>query len=55
MTTNRTEREVNIEAGPLGETITHQFVTVNPEQFVVETNITEGPVTGTDTHAKPFI
>jgi uncharacterized protein YndB with AHSA1/START domain len=47
MTTNRTEREVNIATGPLGETITHQFVTVNPEQFVVETNITEGPVTGT--------
>ncbi|MDQ4066154.1 MAG: hypothetical protein M3114_01040, partial [Thermoproteota archaeon] len=28
-------------------TTTHQFVTVNPEQFVIETNITEGPVTGT--------
>jgi uncharacterized protein YndB with AHSA1/START domain len=47
MTTNRIEREVTIATGPLGETITHQFVTVNPEQFVVETNITEGPVTGT--------
>jgi uncharacterized protein YndB with AHSA1/START domain len=47
MTANTTEREVTIQAGPLGETITHQFVTVNPEQFVVETNITEGPVTGT--------
>jgi uncharacterized protein YndB with AHSA1/START domain len=46
MTANTTEREVTIVAGPLGETITHQFVTVNPEQFVVETNITEGPVTG---------
>jgi uncharacterized protein YndB with AHSA1/START domain len=46
MTTNRTEREVTLVTGPLGETITHQFVTVNPEQFVVETNITEGPVTG---------
>ncbi len=24
----------------------HQFVNVDPEQFVVQTNITEGPVTG---------
>jgi uncharacterized protein YndB with AHSA1/START domain len=47
MTANTTEREVTLEVGPQGETITHQFVTVNPEQFVVETNITEGPVTGT--------
>jgi uncharacterized protein YndB with AHSA1/START domain len=47
MTANTTEREVTLVTGPLGETITHQFVTVNPEQFVVETNITEGPVTGT--------
>jgi uncharacterized protein YndB with AHSA1/START domain len=47
MTANTTEREVTLVAGPQGETITHQFVTVNPEQFVVETNITEGPVTGT--------
>ena len=46
MTSNTTEREVTIQTGPLGETVTHQFVTVNPEQFVVETNITEGPVTG---------
>ena len=49
MTANTTEREVTIETGPLGETVTHQFVTVNPKQFVVETNITEGPVTGTRT------
>jgi uncharacterized protein YndB with AHSA1/START domain len=49
MTANTTEREVTIETGPLGETVTHQFVTVNPEQFVVQTNITEGPVTGTRT------
>jgi len=49
MTANTTEREVTIETGPLGESITHQFVTVNPEQYVVETNITEGPVTGTRT------
>jgi uncharacterized protein YndB with AHSA1/START domain len=47
MTANTTEREVTLAAGPLGETITYQFVTVNSEQFVVETNITEGPVTGT--------
>jgi uncharacterized protein YndB with AHSA1/START domain len=47
MTSNTTEREVTLQTGPLGETITHQFVTVNPEQFVVETNITEGPVIGT--------
>ena len=51
MTANTTEREVTLVTGPLGETITHQFVTVNPEQFVVETNITEGPVTGTRTLA----
>jgi uncharacterized protein YndB with AHSA1/START domain len=47
MTANTTERDVTLLTGPLGETITHQFVTVNPEQFVVQTNITEGPVTGT--------
>jgi uncharacterized protein YndB with AHSA1/START domain len=47
MTANTTEREVTLLTGPLGETTTHQFVTVNSEQFVVETNITEGPVTGT--------
>jgi uncharacterized protein YndB with AHSA1/START domain len=46
MTANTTEREVTLVVGPQGETITHQFVTVNPEQFVVQTNITEGPVTG---------
>jgi uncharacterized protein YndB with AHSA1/START domain len=51
MTANTTEREVTLVTGPLGETITHQFVTVNPEQFAVETNITEGPVTGTRTLA----
>ena len=49
MTANTTEREVTIETGPLGETVTHQFVTVNPKQFVVQTIITEGPVTGTRT------
>src|ERR687890_1069675 len=46
MTANTTEREVTLATGPFGETITHQFVTVNPQQFVVQTNITEGPVTG---------
>ena len=46
MTANTTEREVTIATGPFGETITHQFVTVNPEKFVVETNITQGPITG---------
>ena len=46
-TDNTTEREVTIVAGPQGDTKTHQFVTVNPEQYTVETNITKGPVTGT--------
>jgi uncharacterized protein YndB with AHSA1/START domain len=45
-TGNVIEREVTLLAGPQGDTKTHQFVTVNPEQFVVDTNITEGPVTG---------
>src|ERR671933_109668 len=31
MTANTTEREVTIATGPFGETITHRFVTVNPE------------------------
>src|ERR687897_2200624 len=46
-TGNTTEREVTLIAGPQGETKTHQIVTVNPRQFLVETNLTEGPVTGT--------
>ena len=41
-----TEREVTVQAGPEGDAKTHQIVTVNPEQFVIQTNITEGPVTG---------
>jgi len=45
-TDNVTEREVTLIAGPQGDTKTRQFVTVNPGQFIVETNITEGPVTG---------
>ena len=46
-TGNTTEREVTLIAGPLGETKTRQIVTVDPGQFAVETNLTEGPVTGT--------
>ena len=49
MTANTTEREVTIVSRSSWRTVTHQFVTVNPEQYVVETNITEGPVTGTRT------
>jgi uncharacterized protein YndB with AHSA1/START domain len=45
-TGNVIEREVTLLTGPQGDTKTHQFVTVNPERFVVDTNITEGPVTG---------
>lgn len=44
-TDNIIEREVTIRAGPQ-DAKTHQFVTVNPEQLVIQTNITEGPVTG---------
>ena len=40
ITANTTEREVTLATGPFGETITHQFVTVNAEKFVVETNVT---------------
>jgi uncharacterized protein YndB with AHSA1/START domain len=47
MTANTTEREATIVAGPRGDTLSHQFVTVNPEQFAIMTNITEGPLTGT--------
>ena len=42
---NIIEREVTVTAGPQNGK-THQFVTVNPEQMVIQTNITEGPVTG---------
>ncbi|MGC2308918.1 MAG: hypothetical protein WA461_10975, partial [Nitrososphaeraceae archaeon] len=34
---NMTEREVIVQAGPGGDTKTHQFVNVDPEQFVVQT------------------
>jgi uncharacterized protein YndB with AHSA1/START domain len=47
MTANTTEREATIVAGPRGDTLSHQFVTVNPGQFAILTNITEGPLTGT--------
>src|SRR5215207_418064 len=42
---NIIEREVTIRAGPQ-DAKTHQFVTLNPEQMLIQTNITEGPVTG---------
>jgi uncharacterized protein YndB with AHSA1/START domain len=42
---NIVEREVTVTAGPQNAK-THQFVTLNPEQMVIQTNITEGPVTG---------
>jgi uncharacterized protein YndB with AHSA1/START domain len=41
-----TEREVTVQAGPGGEAKTQQIVTVNQDQFAVNMNITEGPVTG---------
>jgi uncharacterized protein YndB with AHSA1/START domain len=44
-TDNIIEREVIVKAGPK-DAKTHQFVTVNPEQMLIQTNITEGPVTG---------
>ena len=42
---NIVKREVTVTAGPQNAK-THQFVTLNPEQMVIQTNITEGPVTG---------
>ena len=42
---NIIEREVTIRAGPQ-DAKTHQFVTLNPEQMLIQTNITKGPVTG---------
>jgi uncharacterized protein YndB with AHSA1/START domain len=41
-----TEREVTVQAGPGGDAKTRQIVTVNPDRFAVNLNITEGPVTG---------
>ena len=42
---NIIEREVTIRAGPQ-DAKTHQFVTLNPEQMLIQANITKGPVTG---------
>jgi uncharacterized membrane protein len=42
---NIIEREVIVTAGPQ-DAKTRQFVTVKPEQMVIQTNITQGPVTG---------
>ena len=42
---NIIEREVTIRAGPQ-DAKTHQFVTLNAEQTLIQTDITEGPVTG---------
>jgi uncharacterized protein YndB with AHSA1/START domain len=41
-----TERDVTVQAGPGGDTRTHQIVTVDPNQFAVKMNITEGPIIG---------
>jgi uncharacterized protein YndB with AHSA1/START domain len=41
-----TEREVTVRAGPGGDAKTQQIITVNPDQFAVNMNITEGPVIG---------
>jgi uncharacterized protein YndB with AHSA1/START domain len=45
-TDTMTEREVTVQAGPGGDARTHQIVTVDPDQFVVKMNITDGPITG---------
>ena len=45
-TDTMTEREVTVQAGPGGDARTHQIVTVDPDQFAVKMNITEGPITG---------
>jgi hypothetical protein len=45
MTDNIIEREFTLTEGPQ-DAKTHQFVTANPEQMLIQTNITEGPVTG---------
>ena len=44
-----TEREVTVQAGPGGDSKTHQFVNVDPSHFAVNMNITEGPITGSRT------
>jgi ribosome-associated toxin RatA of RatAB toxin-antitoxin module len=45
-TANMVDREVTIGVGPQ-DTKTRQFVTLNPDQKLIHTNITEGPVIGT--------
>jgi hypothetical protein len=45
-TSNVIEREVMISAGPQNNT-SHQIVTLYPEQMKIQTNLTEGLVTGT--------
>jgi carbon monoxide dehydrogenase subunit G len=42
---NITEREVTISAGPQNNT-SHQIVTLYPEQMKIQTNLTQGLVTG---------
>jgi carbon monoxide dehydrogenase subunit G len=44
-TDNIIEREVTISAGPQNNT-SHQIVTIYPEQMKIQTNLTEGLVTG---------
>ena len=44
-TDNMVDREVTIGVGPQ-DTKTRQFVTLSPDQKLIQTNITEGPVTG---------
>ena len=45
-TDNLVDREVTIGVG-LQDTKTRQFVTLHPDQKLIQTNITEGPVIGT--------
>jgi ribosome-associated toxin RatA of RatAB toxin-antitoxin module len=45
-TDNMVDREVTIGVGPQ-DTKTRQFVTLNPDQKLIQTNITEGPVIST--------
>jgi len=45
-TDNMVDREVTIGVGPQ-DTKTRQFVTLHPDQKLIQTNITEGPVIGT--------
>jgi len=40
------DRAVTISSGPQNNT-SHQLVSIDPEQMKIETNFTEGPITGT--------